>query len=119
MILLPFFEIPYGDRLAKNVKSRCVQIIPSSTVYLEMFKTVFDYFFVWNPIINSIFVLRSIPIANYNMNVQDACRKQLKNPSLIVFATAQLMKVNRIRFLIYIINIHLFICLFSNFNRFF
>ena len=33
MILVPFFEIPYGNRLAKNVKSRCVQIIPRSTAY--------------------------------------------------------------------------------------
>ena len=31
MILVPFFEIPYWDRLAKNVKSRCVQIILRST----------------------------------------------------------------------------------------
>ena len=31
MILPPFFEIHYGDRLAKNVKSQCVQIIPRST----------------------------------------------------------------------------------------
>ena len=27
MILVPFFEIPYGNRLAKNVKSHYVQII--------------------------------------------------------------------------------------------
>ena len=32
MILVPFFKIPHRDRLAKNVKSRCVQIIPRSTV---------------------------------------------------------------------------------------
>ena len=31
MILIPFFEIPHRDRLAKYVKSRCVQIIPRST----------------------------------------------------------------------------------------
>ena len=31
MVLLPFFEIPYGDRLAKNVKKRYVQVIPRST----------------------------------------------------------------------------------------
>ena len=31
MILVPFFEIPHRDRLAKNVKSRCVQIIPRFT----------------------------------------------------------------------------------------
>ena len=31
MILLPFFEIPYGDRLAKNVNSQYVQVIPRST----------------------------------------------------------------------------------------
>ena len=31
MILVPFFEIPLRDRLAKNVKSRYVQIIPRST----------------------------------------------------------------------------------------
>ena len=30
MILVPFFEIPHGDRLAKNVKSLCVQVIPRS-----------------------------------------------------------------------------------------
>ena len=32
MILLSFFEIPYGDRLAKNVKKRYVQVIPRSTL---------------------------------------------------------------------------------------
>ena len=31
MILLPFFDIPHGDRLAKNVKSRCVQVLSRST----------------------------------------------------------------------------------------
>ena len=31
MILVPFFEIPHRNRLAKNIKSRCVQIIPRST----------------------------------------------------------------------------------------
>ena len=31
MILVPFFEIPHRDRLAKNVKSLCVQVIPRST----------------------------------------------------------------------------------------
>ena len=31
MILVQIFEIPYGDALAKNVKSRCVQIIVRST----------------------------------------------------------------------------------------
>ena len=30
MILVPFFEFPQRDRLAKNVKSQCVQIIPRS-----------------------------------------------------------------------------------------
>ena len=41
------------------------------------------------------FILRSIPIANYNTNVQDACRKQLRslNSRWIVFTAAQLMKV--------------------------
>ena len=68
---------------------------------LKYFKKI-SFFKKFNSIISSLFVLRSIPIANYNMNVQDACKKQLKNPSLIVFATAKLMKVNRIRFLIYI-----------------
>ena len=33
MILVPFFEIPHGDRLDKNVKSRCVQVIPRSMAY--------------------------------------------------------------------------------------
>ena len=33
MILVPFFEIPYGDRLAKNVQKRYVQVIPRSTRY--------------------------------------------------------------------------------------
>ena len=32
MIFVPFFEIHYGDRLAKNVKSLSVQVIPRSTV---------------------------------------------------------------------------------------
>ena len=32
MILIPFFEIPYGKRLAKNVKSQYVQVIPKSTI---------------------------------------------------------------------------------------
>ena len=31
MILVQFFEIPYGDKLAKNVKSQYVQVIPRST----------------------------------------------------------------------------------------
>ena len=31
MILVPFFQIPHGDRLAKNIKSLCVQEIPRST----------------------------------------------------------------------------------------
>ena len=33
MILVPFFEIPHGDRLAKNVLKLCVQVIPRSTTY--------------------------------------------------------------------------------------
>ena len=33
MVSLPFFEIPYGDRLAKNVKKRYVQVIPRSMPY--------------------------------------------------------------------------------------
>ena len=39
MILVPFFQIPHGDRLAKNVKSRCVQVIPRSTVYHDDLKS--------------------------------------------------------------------------------
>ena len=35
MLLLPFFEIPYGDRLAKNVKKQYVQVIPRSTYDLS------------------------------------------------------------------------------------
>ena len=31
IILLPFFEIPHGDRLTKNVKKHHVQVIPRST----------------------------------------------------------------------------------------
>ena len=31
MIILSFFEIPYGERLAKNVNKRYVQVIPRST----------------------------------------------------------------------------------------
>ena len=31
MILVPFFEILYGGRLAKNIKSQYVQVIPRST----------------------------------------------------------------------------------------
>ena len=34
MVLLPFFEIPYGDRLAKNVQKQYVQVIPRSTDYV-------------------------------------------------------------------------------------
>ena len=30
MMLVPFFEIPRKDRLAENVKSRCVQMISRS-----------------------------------------------------------------------------------------
>ena len=30
MVLLLFFEIPHGDRLAKNVKKQYVQVIPRS-----------------------------------------------------------------------------------------
>ena len=33
MLLLSFFEIPYGDRLAKNVQKRYVQVILRSTDY--------------------------------------------------------------------------------------
>ena len=33
MLLLSFFEIPYGDRIAKNVQKRYVQVIPRSTDY--------------------------------------------------------------------------------------
>ena len=33
MILLPFFEIPYGDKLAKNINSQYVHVIPRSTDY--------------------------------------------------------------------------------------
>ena len=32
MLLLSFFEIPYGERLAKNVRKQYVQVIPRSTV---------------------------------------------------------------------------------------
>ena len=33
MKLVPFFEIPYRDRLAKNVKSQYGQVIPRSATY--------------------------------------------------------------------------------------
>ena len=33
MILLPFLKIPHGDRLVKNVKGRCVQVISRSMGY--------------------------------------------------------------------------------------
>ena len=33
MLLLSFFEIPYLDKLAKNVQKRYVQVIPRSTNY--------------------------------------------------------------------------------------
>ena len=33
MLLLSIFEIPYGERLAKNVQKRYVQVIPRSTDY--------------------------------------------------------------------------------------
>ena len=33
MILVPFFEIPYREKLAKNVNSQYVQVIPRSTTY--------------------------------------------------------------------------------------
>ena len=40
MVLLPFFEIPYRDRLAKNVKKRYVQVIPRSTIYNNVINTL-------------------------------------------------------------------------------
>ena len=33
MLLLPFFEIPYGEKVAKNVKKQYVQVLPRSTTY--------------------------------------------------------------------------------------
>ena len=33
MLLLSFFEIPNGEKLAKNVQKRYVQVIPRSTDY--------------------------------------------------------------------------------------
>ena len=33
MILVPFFEIPNRDKLAKNVNSQYVQVIPRSMCY--------------------------------------------------------------------------------------
>ena len=35
MILVPFFEIPYRDKLAKNVNSQYVQVIPQSTANIK------------------------------------------------------------------------------------
>ena len=35
-MVVPFFEIPNGDRLAKNVKSLCVQVIPRSTDRIKL-----------------------------------------------------------------------------------
>ena len=34
MTLVSFFEIPYGDRLTKNVQNLRVQVIPRSTAYV-------------------------------------------------------------------------------------
>ena len=34
MLLVSFFEIPYVEKLAKNVRKRYVQVIPRSTVYV-------------------------------------------------------------------------------------
>ena len=34
MILVPFFKIPHGDRLAKNVKKRHIPVILRSTIKL-------------------------------------------------------------------------------------
>ena len=42
MILVPVFEIPHRDRLAKNVKSQYVQVIPRSTVYFRTSDFVYD-----------------------------------------------------------------------------
>ena len=36
MILVPFFEIPEGDRLAKNVWKLHVQVIPRSTINVSL-----------------------------------------------------------------------------------
>ena len=44
MVLLPFFEIPYGDRLAKNVKKRYVQVIPRSTSRSMILALEFEVF---------------------------------------------------------------------------
>ena len=52
MILVPFFEIPHRDRLAENVNSRCVQIIPRSTPYETSFWASFFFLVVyhtWDP----------------------------------------------------------------------
>ena len=41
MVLVPFFEIPHEDRLAKIVKKLHVQVIPRTTIYY-VFKTCFS-----------------------------------------------------------------------------
>ena len=46
MIFLPFFEIPHGDRLAKNIKSLCVQVISRSTASTGKYGFEFDYMYI-------------------------------------------------------------------------
>ena len=55
MLLLSIFEIPYGERLAKNVQEQYVQVIPRSTfnptrvplkVFLIQLKVLSSYY-VW------------------------------------------------------------------------
>ena len=36
MLLLPFFEIPYGEKVSKNVKKQYVQVLPRSTPQLSL-----------------------------------------------------------------------------------
>ena len=39
MVSVPFFEIPYRDKLDKNVNSQYVQVIPRSTLGEVLFKS--------------------------------------------------------------------------------
>ena len=74
MILLPFFEIPHREELAKNVKSRCVQIIPRSTKYLcilicRHFASSLPHFLCISKKFQYDFIVGFFPIVLYPLNV--------------------------------------------------
>ena len=66
MVLVPFFEIPHRDRLDKNVKSRCVQMITRSTDNLVEGNQKYTIFRsqrqFWGPKINLILLLMIVAI---------------------------------------------------------